>query len=71
MPKTKADKKLSVVRSKRCPRCKKVKPTKTGFYPDKQNKTGYRTYCKSCLRKPKESKQKSTEAGNKPNTMAV
>lgn len=33
-----------------CPRCEKRKRTKKAFYPDKQNRTGYRTYCIGCVK---------------------
>lgn len=62
-------KKHKVPGRKRCPRCKRTKPTKAGFYPDKQNKTGYRTYCKDCLKKPKAkggSKRKPSNAAHRP-----
>lgn len=39
-----------------CPHCKKRKRTKSGYYPDAQNKTGYRTYCKDCLKRPAKTK---------------
>lgn len=32
-----------------CPKCAIRKRTVKAFYPDKQNRTGYRTYCIACL----------------------
>lgn len=35
---------------KQCADCKATKPTATGFYASKRNKTGFASYCKDCHR---------------------